>query len=93
MQLQLKEAGIPVVIMDGQRNRAVIGDQIRAVAEDPGVPTAGDALATSVAEDIARAESEVTAMAEAAADPRMVFPLACGQRGGLPLVRQGVRGR
>lgn len=81
VQLQLKEAGIPVVIMDGQRNRAVIGDQIRAVAEVLGVPTAGDALATSVAEDIARAESEVTAMAEAAADPRMVFLYLRGNAG------------
>ena len=33
VQLQLKDSGIPVVIMDGSRGRDLIGAQIRAVAE------------------------------------------------------------
>ncbi len=81
VQLQLKEAGIPVVILDSQRNRAVIGDQIRSVAQVLGVPAQGDALAASVATEIAAAEADVAAMADAAPDPRVVFLYMRGNAG------------
>ncbi len=62
VQLQLKDAGIPVVILDGNRNREVIGEQIRAVAEVLGVPDAGDELAERVDTEVAAAEAEIEAM-------------------------------
>jgi iron complex transport system substrate-binding protein len=83
VQLQLKDSGIPVVIMDGTRSRAVIGEQIRAVAEVLGVPEDGERLAERVDAEVAEAEAEVAAMA--AADPaeqlRMVFLYLRGQSG------------
>ncbi len=80
VQLQLKEAGIPVVILDSQRNRAVIGDQIRKVAEVLGVPAQGDQLAASVDEQVTAAEADVAAMAEGE-DVRMVFLYMRGNAG------------
>ena len=83
VQLQLKDSGIPVVIMDGSRSRDVIGDQIRAVAEVLGVPGAGDELAERVDDEVAAAEAEVAAMLPE--DPedrlRMVFLYMRGQSG------------
>lgn len=83
VQLQLKDAGIPVVIMDGNRSRAAIGDQIRAVAEVLGVPSDGERLADRVDAEVAEAESEVAAMVpEDPADRlRMVFLYMRGQSG------------
>lgn len=80
VQLQLKEAGIPVVILDSQRNRAVIGAQIRKVAEVLGVPAQGDQLAASVDEQVTAAEADVAAMAEGE-DVRMVFLYMRGNAG------------
>ena len=83
VQLQLKDSGIPVVIMDGSRSRAVIGDQIRAVAEVLGVPDDGDRLAEQVDRDVAAAEQDVAEMVPE--DPedrlRMVFLYMRGQSG------------
>lgn len=83
VQLQLKDSGIPVVIMDGNRSRAVIGEQIRAVAEVLGVPEDGDRLAERVDAEVADAEADVAAMVPE--DPservRMVFLYLRGQSG------------
>jgi iron complex transport system substrate-binding protein len=81
VQLQLKEAGIPVVILDSTRNRAVIGGQIRSVAQVLGVPEQGEQLATSVAAEVERAEDEVAAMAKGKPDLRMVFLYMRGNAG------------
>ncbi|UDY35925.1 heme/hemin ABC transporter substrate-binding protein [Dermatobacter hominis] len=81
VQLQLEEAGIPVVILDSTRNRSVIGDQIRRVAEVLGVPEQGEQLASSVAADVAKAEDEVAAIAEGRPDLRMVFLYMRGNAG------------
>lgn len=83
VQLQLKDSGIPVVILDGARNRRVIGEQIRAVAEVMGVPEAGDALAERVDAEVEAAEAEVEAMAPDDPDRRlrMVFLYMRGQSG------------
>ena len=81
VQLQLKEAGIPVVILDSTRNRSVIGEQIRGVAEVLGVPEQGEQLAASVAEEVTAAEADVKAMAQAAPDLRMVFLYMRGNAG------------
>lgn len=75
VQLQLVDAGIPVVIMDGARSRDVIGEQIRAVAEVMGVPEAGDELASRIDGEVREAVAAVEEMAPE--DPservRMVF--------------------
>lgn len=83
VQLQLKDSGIPVVIMDGSRSRNVIGEQIRAVAEVLGVPVAGDELAGRVDDEVAAAEAVVaTMLPEDPADRvRMVFLYMRGQSG------------
>lgn len=83
VQLQLKESGIPVVILDSQRSRAVIGEQIRAVAEVLGIPAAGETLATRVDAEVAAAEADVAAMLPAGGSdgPRMVFLYLRGQSG------------
>lgn len=83
VQLQLKDSGIPVVIMSDQRSRDQIGPQIEAVGEVLGVPDEAAALA-------ARVETEVTAAEERVAelipdDPadrlRMVFLYMRGNAG------------
>lgn len=82
VQLQLKDSGIPVVIMDSQRSRAVIGDQIRAVAEVLGVSDAGETLATRVESEVAAAEAEVAELLPSDGQgPRMVFLYLRGQSG------------
>jgi len=83
VQLQLRDSGVPVVILDGNRGRDVVGDQIREVAEALGVEAAGEELADRVAADIEEAESEVARLVPR--DPsdrlRMVFLYMRGQAG------------
>lgn len=83
VQLQLKDSGIPVVIMDGSRSRDVIGEQIRAVAEVLGVAASGDELAERVDDEVAAAEAEVAEMLPQDPDDRvrMVFLYMRGQSG------------
>jgi iron complex transport system substrate-binding protein len=83
VQLQLEEAGIPVVILDGARRRDVISEQIRAVAEVLGVPEQGELLVERTEEEIAAAEAEVAAMAPSTeeARARMVFLYLRGTSG------------
>lgn len=81
VQLQLAEAGIPVVILDSARNRSVIGEQIRSVAQALGVPRQGQELAAQVEDEVARAEADVSAMAEGKPRPRMVFLYLRGRAG------------
>ena len=83
VQLQLKDAGIPVVTMDSTRNRAVIGEQIQAVAEVLGVPERGAELARRVEAEVAEAEAQVASLVPD--DPedriRMVFLYLRGTAG------------
>jgi iron complex transport system substrate-binding protein len=83
VQLQLKDAGIPVLIMDAARNREVIPEQIRAVAAALGVTDEGEQLVTRVQSDIEDAEADVAQLAPA--DPkdriRMVFLYMRGTAG------------
>jgi len=83
VQLQLKDSGIPVVILDGGRSRAVIGEQINAVAEVLGVPEVGLDLAAAVEADVAAAEAEIQAMVpeDPAERIRMVFLYMRGTAG------------
>lgn len=83
VQLQLKDSGIPVVIMDGSRGRDLIGEQIRSVAEVLGVPDDGERLAQRVHDEVAEAEADVAALLPADPDQRlrMVFLYLRGQSG------------
>ncbi|MBX3313932.1 MAG: ABC transporter substrate-binding protein [Actinobacteria bacterium] len=83
VQLQLRDSGIPVVIMSDQRSREQIGPQIEAVGEVLGVPEAAAALARSVAVDVEAAEARVAELIPD--DPedriRMVFLYVRGNAG------------
>lgn len=83
VQLQLRDAGIPVVIMDDGRSRDTVVPQIEQVAEVLGVPKAGTALGDRVATEIDAAEADVAALAPAdpAQRPRMVFLYLRGTAG------------
>lgn len=83
VQLQLRDAGIPVVIMDSTRSRDTVVPQIEQVAQVLGVPAAGTVLGERVAADIAAAEAEVAARAPAdpAQRPRIVFLYLRGTAG------------
>ena len=83
VQLQLKDAGIPVVTLDGTRSRAVIGEQIEAVAEVLGVPERGAELADRVTAEVAEAEAQVAEMIpeDPAERIRMVFLYMRGTAG------------
>jgi iron complex transport system substrate-binding protein len=83
VQLQLKDAGIPVVILDGNRGRDMVAEQIRAVAGALGVEGEGETLAKRIDAAIVDAEAEVARMVPA--DPkdrlRMVFLYMRGNAG------------
>ncbi len=83
VQLQLRDAGIPVVIMDDSRSRDTVVPQIEEVAQILGVPEAGARLGERVAADIDAAETEIAARAPAdpAQRPRMVFLYLRGTAG------------
>ena len=83
VQTTLKEAGIPVVIMDGERSRDRVEPQIEAVAEALGVREAGVALAAQVADDIEAAEAEIAELApdDVTKRPRIAFLYMRGSAG------------
>jgi iron complex transport system substrate-binding protein len=83
VQLQLRDAGVPIVIMSDQRSRDQIGPQIQAVADVLGVPAVGAQLAARVERDTEAAEARVAAMAPASAKQRlrMVFLYMRGNAG------------
>jgi len=81
VQLQLKESGIPVVVLDSQRNRSVIGEQITAVAETLGVSDIGERLATEITAEVTKAETDVATMSEERPSLRTVFLYLRGRSG------------
>jgi iron complex transport system substrate-binding protein len=83
VQLQIRDAGIPVVIMSDHRSRAQIGPQIEAVAEVLGVPTVGAQLAAKVERETQAAEARIAEVAPARAKQRlrMVFLYMRGNAG------------
>lgn len=82
-QLQIREAGVPVVILDDQRTEDTIAPQIREVAAALGVPAAGARLASETGDRIAAAESRAAARREqrGGTAPRMVFLYLRGRSG------------
>ncbi len=70
VQMQLREAGVPVVFLDPERTLATVGEQIEAVAEALGVPAAGRALAERAQVDI---DEAVAAVPTTDAPPTIAF--------------------
>lgn len=65
VQLQLREAGIPVVFLEPNRTLDAVGEQIEAVAGALGVPRAGRDLADRTRGEIDRAVAAVPATDDA----------------------------
>lgn len=61
--LQMREAGIPVVVVDADRSVAQSGDLIRTIGEALGVPDQGEELAQRTEADIAEVAAEIEAVA------------------------------
>lgn len=81
--LQMRDAGIPVVVVDSHRGLDNVGDLIHAVADALGVSGAGDALAQRTQQQIDRVTAEIArvAPAEEARRLRTVFLYVRGQSG------------
>jgi len=81
--LQMRDAGVPVVVMDPHRDLTAIPDLIRATAGALGVPAAGEALAERTDASVQAKLSEIAAVApEAPGDKlRMAFLYVRGQSG------------
>lgn len=65
VQLQLRDAGIPVVFFDDTRSLETIPSHIRAVAGTLGVPEAGEALVERTEDEIVSVLDDVSPTAEA----------------------------
>ncbi|ANC32206.1 heme/hemin ABC transporter substrate-binding protein [Isoptericola dokdonensis] len=81
--LQMRDAGIPVVVMDPHRSTENADDLTRAVAAALGVPEAGEQLAERTQAQIDATVAEVAALAPTADDEklRVVFLYVRGQSG------------
>ncbi|MCO8271606.1 ABC transporter substrate-binding protein [Actinoplanes sp. TRM 88003] len=75
VQLQLRDSGLPVVIMSDQRSRAQIGPQIEAVATALGVPRQGQELAARVLRETEAARARVAELVPA--DPAKRLRMVC----------------
>jgi iron complex transport system substrate-binding protein len=89
--LQLRDTGVPVVVVDSHRSLAGTGELIGQVAAGLGVPARGDQLAARTGAEIDAAVAAIAAVAPA--DPaerlRIVFLYVRGQAGVYYLFGQG----
>lgn len=81
--LQMRDAGIPVLVVDSKRRIETVGELIRQVADGLGVSERGEALAarTERLVDAKVAEIAAVAAADEGARPRMIFLYVRGQSG------------
>lgn len=81
--LQMRDAGIPVVVVDSHRGLDNVADLIRAVAEPLGVPEAGDLLAERTQEQIDDVVAQIAEVAprDEGQKLRTVFLYVRGQSG------------
>lgn len=81
--LQMRDAGIPVVVLDSHRGLDNVGELIHGVADALGVPAQGDALAERTQEQIDEVTAEIAEVAPAddGARLRTVFLYVRGQSG------------
>jgi len=81
--LQMRDAGIPVVVVDSDRGLDNVADLIHQVADPLGVPDAGDALAKRTQQQIDDVTAQIAKVAPADSGDklRMVFLYVRGQSG------------
>ena len=81
--LQMRDAGIPVVVVDSHRSIDNVAELIHQVAEALGVGEAGDALAQRTEREIEEVTAQIAKVAPAAKGDRlrMVFLYVRGQSG------------
>ncbi|GAB3199271.1 hemin ABC transporter substrate-binding protein [Nocardioides hungaricus] len=81
--LQMRDAGIPVVVLDSGRGLDNVGELIRGVADALGVPAEGDALAKRTQRQIDDVTAQIAKVAPADDGQRlrMVFLYVRGQSG------------
>jgi iron complex transport system substrate-binding protein len=81
--LQVRDAGIPVVVVDSQRDLDSVGTLTEQVAAALGVPDAGAELAAATTAQVADKVAQIAAVAPAEPDRklRMVFLYLRGQAG------------
>jgi heme transport system substrate-binding protein len=81
--LQMRDAGIPVVVVDSHRGLDNVADLIHEVAVPLGVPDAGDALAQRTQQQIDAVTAQIAKVAptDTGAKLRMVFLYVRGQSG------------
>lgn len=79
--LQIRDAGIPVVVLDAHRGLDNVDDLTRSVADALGVPAAGDRLAKRIEVDIDRARADIARVAPTAEGEKLrtLFLYARGQ--------------
>jgi len=81
--LQMRDAGIPVVVVDSHRSLDNVGDLIHQVADALGVSEAGNALAKRTQREIDDVTAEISKVAPADKSDRlrMIFLYVRGQSG------------
>lgn len=81
--LQMRDAGIPVVVMDAHRSLETSADLARATGEALGLPAEGAALAERTEAAVDATLEQVAALApdDAAVRPRVIFLYVRGQSG------------
>jgi iron complex transport system substrate-binding protein len=81
--LQMRDAGIPVVVVDSDRGLDNVADLIHQVADPLGVPAAGDALAQRTQQQIDDVTAQIAKVAPANAGDKLrtVFLYVRGQSG------------
>lgn len=81
--LQMRDAGIPVVVVESERGLDNVADLIHQVADPLGVPEAGDALAKRTQQEIDDVTAEIAKVAPADTGDRLrtVFLYVRGQSG------------
>ncbi len=87
----MRDAGIPVVVVDSHRDLDTVGDLITSVAAAVGLPDEGETLAARTAAEIEDVTAQIDRLAPA--DPadrlRVVFLYLRGQAGGYYLFGEG----
>jgi len=81
--LQMRDSGIPVVVLSPQRNLDNIDDLVAQVAAALGVPEAGEALNAQIGSEISATMADIAALAptDPADRPRVMFFYVRGNAG------------
>lgn len=89
--LQMRDAGIPVVVLESTRSLGNVGSLTHDIAEALGVPAAGDKLAKRTADEVKSVRAEIAKVAPSAVQDklRVAFLYVRGQAGVYYLFGEG----